>query len=186
MIDRAIAGPLHAFAYNELVFRYHVVWWRLHHLLFFTEYATQWHTALPHAVCLRGTAKSTASLTTRVLHSLDQDRHGLRGIGRAELENHGMGTAGVVLGSVFGLVSMSKHKQSDDHCDGAGCGDQTGIDLRDSARSAGNVQATDRHTRPWSHIKKRPCSVELACSRHRRLHAAARWSTPARSPDWLR
>jgi hypothetical protein len=50
-----------------------------------------------------------------------------------------LGVAGVVVGSVFGLRAKSKHDSAEDHCDGSACRDQTGVELRTQARSAGNV-----------------------------------------------
>jgi hypothetical protein len=50
----------------------------------------------------------------------------------------GVGVIGVGLGAVFGLQSMSKHKDADAACPGQ-CADQNGVDLWNSARSAGNA-----------------------------------------------
>jgi hypothetical protein len=50
-----------------------------------------------------------------------------------------VGVAGVAVGSVFGLKSMSKKKEADQHCDGADCRDQDGVALRHDAFSAGNI-----------------------------------------------
>ena len=50
-----------------------------------------------------------------------------------------VGLAGLGTGTVFGLVSLSKHNDADQHCDGAICRDQEGVDLRSDSRSAGNV-----------------------------------------------
>ncbi len=51
----------------------------------------------------------------------------------------GVGVAGVALGSVAGLVSMSKHNQANEHCVGSSCADMQGVDLRSGARTWGNV-----------------------------------------------
>jgi hypothetical protein len=50
-----------------------------------------------------------------------------------------IGVAGVTIGTVFGLKSMSKHDEAEKHCDGADCRDTTGVGLRDDARDAGNL-----------------------------------------------
>jgi hypothetical protein len=50
-----------------------------------------------------------------------------------------IGVAGVSLGTVFGLKSMSKHDEAEKHCDGADCRDTIGVGLRSDARSAGNL-----------------------------------------------
>lgn len=51
----------------------------------------------------------------------------------------GVGAAGVVIGSVAGFVSLSKHNQAEDHCSGSLCRDSQGVSLRSDARSWGNV-----------------------------------------------
>ncbi len=51
----------------------------------------------------------------------------------------GAGIVGVGVGSVFGLMSKSRHDQAASHCSGSVCYDQDGVDLSNSARSAGNV-----------------------------------------------
>lgn len=51
----------------------------------------------------------------------------------------GVGLAGVVTGTIFGLRSMSKHDDADRYCDSGRCTNQRGVDLSDEARSAGNV-----------------------------------------------
>ncbi len=50
-----------------------------------------------------------------------------------------VGVVGIVSGTVFGLRSLSKHNESDDHCEGNGCRDQRGVDAMESARAAGNI-----------------------------------------------
>jgi hypothetical protein len=50
-----------------------------------------------------------------------------------------IGVAGVTIGTVFGLKSMSKHDEAEKHCDGADCRDTTGVGLRSDAREAGNL-----------------------------------------------
>jgi hypothetical protein len=52
-----------------------------------------------------------------------------------------LGGAGVValgIGAYFGVRAWQKNDESSDHCDGDRCFSQTGVDLRDEARSAGN------------------------------------------------
>jgi hypothetical protein len=50
----------------------------------------------------------------------------------------GVGVVGVGIGAVFGLQSMSKHNDASNACPDK-CTDQSGVDLWNSARSAGNV-----------------------------------------------
>ena len=50
----------------------------------------------------------------------------------------GIGVAGIATGSVFGVMSKSKHDDSSAHCDGNVC-DATGVQLRDDARTNGNI-----------------------------------------------
>ena len=50
----------------------------------------------------------------------------------------GVGVVGLVVGSVFGLKSMSSHDESEAHCSGNVC-DAAGVAASDDARSAGNV-----------------------------------------------
>jgi hypothetical protein len=51
----------------------------------------------------------------------------------------GVGVAGVAIGGVAGLVSLSKHNEAEDHCSGSLCRDSQGVNLRSDARSWGNV-----------------------------------------------
>jgi len=54
----------------------------------------------------------------------------------------GVGVAGVVVGTIFGLTSKSKHDEAAGLCpdpDGAGCNTREGVDAWNSARSAGTV-----------------------------------------------
>jgi hypothetical protein len=51
----------------------------------------------------------------------------------------GVCVAGLTFGTVFGLVSKSKHDQANEHCEGTVCRDRQGVDLRDDAMRAGNV-----------------------------------------------
>jgi len=50
----------------------------------------------------------------------------------------GVGVAGLAVGTIFGLQSMSKHDDAAAKCPGA-CSDQAGVDLWNDARSAGNI-----------------------------------------------
>jgi hypothetical protein len=54
----------------------------------------------------------------------------------------GVGVAGVIIGTVFGLKSQSKHAQSDDYCTGHTCQDQRGVELMNEARTAGTISTT--------------------------------------------
>ncbi|HKP60603.1 MAG TPA: PEGA domain-containing protein [Polyangiales bacterium] len=52
----------------------------------------------------------------------------------------GVGVAGVVLGSVFGVISIVKHNESDKYCQKDNvCEDVRGVDAMDAARTAGDV-----------------------------------------------
>lgn len=51
----------------------------------------------------------------------------------------GVGVAGVVVGSIFGLKSKSDHDEAEKYCDGNQCTDARGVTAGDSAHSAGNV-----------------------------------------------
>jgi hypothetical protein len=57
----------------------------------------------------------------------------------AAIASGAVGLAGVVVGSIFGLKSKSKRDDAESHCSGGECRDQAGVDLREEARSAGNV-----------------------------------------------
>jgi hypothetical protein len=50
----------------------------------------------------------------------------------------GVGLVGLGVGAGFGINSMAKRRESNDHCDGNLC-NQTGVDLRDDAIRSGNV-----------------------------------------------
>jgi hypothetical protein len=50
----------------------------------------------------------------------------------------GVGVIGVALGAVFGLQSISKHNDAEQACPGK-CATQSGVDLWNSARSAGDI-----------------------------------------------
>jgi hypothetical protein len=50
----------------------------------------------------------------------------------------GVGLVGLGVGAGFGLNSMAKRRESNDHCEGNLC-NQTGVDLRDDAIRSGNV-----------------------------------------------
>lgn len=52
----------------------------------------------------------------------------------------GVGVAGVVVGSVFGVISIVKHNESDKYCQKDNvCEDIRGVDAMDAARTAGDV-----------------------------------------------
>jgi hypothetical protein len=53
----------------------------------------------------------------------------------------GAGVVGLGVGTVFGLISRSKHNEADNYCDGSLCRDPRGLDLKDQAISAGNVSS---------------------------------------------
>ncbi|HET6335940.1 MAG TPA: hypothetical protein VFG30_22090 [Polyangiales bacterium] len=52
----------------------------------------------------------------------------------------GIGVAGVIVGSVFGVRSILKHNESDQYCGKDGfCSDPRGVSAMDAARSAGDI-----------------------------------------------
>jgi hypothetical protein len=51
----------------------------------------------------------------------------------------GVGVAGVVVGTIFGLNSKSKHDEAEKYCDGSRCTDARGVSAGNAAHSAGNV-----------------------------------------------
>jgi hypothetical protein len=51
----------------------------------------------------------------------------------------GVGVAGVVVGSIFGLKSKSDHDEAEKYCSGSQCTDARGVSAGESAHSAGNV-----------------------------------------------
>jgi len=51
----------------------------------------------------------------------------------------GVGLVGIGVGSYFGVRTLSKKKESDDHCDAANWCDQEGVDLRDDALRSGDI-----------------------------------------------
>jgi len=50
----------------------------------------------------------------------------------------GVGVAGFVAGTAFGLHSIAKHDESDAHCDGDRCRDERGVTAMQDARTAGD------------------------------------------------
>ena len=48
-------------------------------------------------------------------------------------------SAGIVVGTVFGLKSMRVGRAADELCDGARCRSEEGVELRADARRAGDV-----------------------------------------------
>jgi hypothetical protein len=50
----------------------------------------------------------------------------------------GVGVAGFVAGTAFGLHSIAKHDESDAHCDGSICRDPRGVSAMQDARTAGD------------------------------------------------
>jgi hypothetical protein len=51
----------------------------------------------------------------------------------------GVGVVGVGVGSVFGLISKSKHDDANAYCNGNACLDERGPALKDEAIAAGNL-----------------------------------------------
>ncbi|MCA9600268.1 MAG: tetratricopeptide repeat protein [Myxococcales bacterium] len=67
------------------------------------------------------------------------DTSGMSGQKKIALVVGAVGVVGVGVGSYFGLRSMAKKSDADDHCDGSACRDQAGVDLRQDAIDAGNI-----------------------------------------------
>ncbi len=81
-------------------------------------------------VTIGGPPSSTATPTETSRGSSSQKVVGYASIG--------LGVAGVAVGTIFGLSSMSKHNDAKDACPAA-CTDANGVKLWDDARSAGNI-----------------------------------------------
>jgi hypothetical protein len=84
-------------------------------------------------LALAGPAPSDAERAARA------DRSGLGPQRTVALASAGVGSVGLIVGSIFGVRSIAKHHASDTHCNGDICADQAGVALMDSARAAGNV-----------------------------------------------
>jgi hypothetical protein len=100
---------------------------------------------VPETPSTPATAATTKTVTGR-LSGIDQPTSGERSEASggwsaqktAALVVVGVGVAGVVVGSIFGLKSISKHNEAAIECD-PDCWDQTGMDLKADAKSAGNI-----------------------------------------------
>jgi hypothetical protein len=84
----------------------------------------------PNAAVVGG-ASSGASSAEKAPGGLSDQKIGAIAVG-------GVGLAGVVVGSIFGLKAMSKHNDADALCTPQ-CYDQAAVDLRDQSMHAGNV-----------------------------------------------
>lgn len=65
-----------------------------------------------------------------------------RGVDRqriAAIASGVLGVAAIGTGAVFGLRSLSKHRESDEHCGSTTCRDAKGVTLMEDARTAGDV-----------------------------------------------
>jgi hypothetical protein len=74
--------------------------------------------------------------------SLSEATSSTRGLGAQRIvavTAAGLGVAGVVVGSIYGLKSKSARDESQVYCDGGACDNQEGFDALIRARSAGNV-----------------------------------------------
>jgi serine/threonine-protein kinase len=69
----------------------------------------------------------------------DRAVKGLNGRQIAAIATGAVGLTSVVIGTVFGLRSRSKHEDSDRYCSGNTCRDPRGVELMDQARSSGNA-----------------------------------------------
>ena len=85
----------------------------------------------------RGTALTAAPAPAPAEH-----RSSLDGQDIAAISVGAVGLTGVIVGSVFGLKSMSKHADSDAYCTDTVCHDPRGVDLMNEARTAGVVSTT--------------------------------------------
>jgi hypothetical protein len=87
-------------------------------------------------------AAPTALKSENAAGAASAERFSTSGLGAqriAAIATGGVGLAGVVTGTIFFLQSKSKHDQSQLHCTGAECNDETGMDLSHEALRAGNV-----------------------------------------------
>jgi hypothetical protein len=83
-----------------------------------------------------------APLSSVTSSQSDRDAAGSSGFSTrqiAAMVTGSVGVVGVVVGSVFGLGSRSKHEESDRYCTGNVCSEQRGVELMNEARSAGNA-----------------------------------------------
>jgi hypothetical protein len=71
--------------------------------------------------------------------TVSQERSGLGAQKTVAIIAGSVGIVGVGIGSVFGLISKSKHDDAAQHCNGSICRDQQGIDFKTSAIHAGNI-----------------------------------------------
>jgi hypothetical protein len=58
---------------------------------------------------------------------------------RLAIVSGGVGVAGLLVGTIFGLQSIARHDEAGAHCDGPSCRDAEGLSLKADARRAGNV-----------------------------------------------
>jgi hypothetical protein len=98
--------------------------------------------ALPRATADATTAGGTQSPTTTATTTTTSDNGGGsdRGAqGTAALATMGIGAIALGVGIGFGVDSFFKHRDAQQVCPAADCPDQHGVDLWNSARSAGNI-----------------------------------------------
>jgi len=84
-------------------------------------------------------AEPTAPIAPSDTPQASQQGRGLGTQRTIALVAGGVGVAGVVVGSIFGLKSKSDHDEAEKYCDGSQCTDARGVTAGDSAHSAGNV-----------------------------------------------
>ncbi len=85
------------------------------------------------------TTTPTAPLPTFTPKENDSENHGLGTQKIVALSSVGVGVAGVAVGAVFGLFSLSKHNDANTACPNASCGTQNGHDLWNDAIQDGNI-----------------------------------------------
>lgn len=85
------------------------------------------------------TTTTTTSQTPRDEGVIPPERNSFLADRWPALVAGGLGIAGVAVGSAFGLRSMSKGREAEDHCDDNRCRDLQGVKLKKDAISAGNV-----------------------------------------------
>lgn len=85
---------------------------------------------------------ATSAVPAAQAESNSQDPRPSSGIGTqrmAAIGVAGLGVAGIVVGSVFGLKARSKLVESNRTCTGKDCTDQAGVDLNNEAKSAATI-----------------------------------------------
>ena len=95
---------------------------------------------VPPSAAMQSNAITTTVASTETTTSAPADADANRGSAQriVGVVIAGVGVAGIATGTVFGVMSKSKHDDSNAHCDGNVC-DGAGVQLRDDARTNGNI-----------------------------------------------